>query len=729
MKPEQTHSVLTSPRSFWGMTMLLLFGLVLVYFSKPIFERGIWYTDAAGGDVLRFHYPVRHFLRSSLKDGKLLLWTDKLSCGLPIHAEGEGGFFHPANLIFFWLLPADIAYLITTALSFLLAAIGVFLFASLTCQTVYGPFLAAVSFAFSGFFATHLIHPNVIQAVAAIPWILYFSERFVRDLDFRMAIFAGIFLACQELSGHPQFAYYGGGILAGHALFSILGTTRNSRREGKLLLKLIAGFLCIASIGVGLSAIQWLPTAEYARESSRTNLTFEKAHQFRYEKQDLLTLFHPNLYGSPKDNSYRDPSKIFGENCFYIGLLPLILSFIGMWKAKSARLGIFLTLMAVFSFLVVLLPPLQETFWNVVPGAKLFRVPQRILVLAVLSMATLAGVGLEKIFLAKKHGSVIIFFAIAFSILDLFRFGKDFYPSGPISLWLKPPETVSFLKETPGRMLAIDSYNSIFEGVGGTHGDPQAYRHLLSPLPENYNMIFGIPSINGNGGFLLGRLHRFHDFVSKKMIQDGSPHVDENTARMFGAMSLRWFLSLAPVGGNGFELRKRFGFIEGPKTLKRLPPVHVYENRYFIPKFFLVQKAVIASSQEEAAKMFVDSAVPPAQMAILEERPKMALEDGWLSSEIRVIREQNEEKLLEVRSNRNTLLVISETHYPGWYAEVDGAPTKILRANYLFKAIEVPKGNHRIHLVFKPKSFQIGALISLLTALFGSGMLYHLYRR
>ena len=56
-------------------------------------------------------------------------------------------------------------------------------------------------------------------------------------------------------------------------------------------------------------------------------------------------------------------------------------------------------------------------------------------------------------------------------------------------------------------------------------------------------------------------------------------------------------------------------------------------------------------------------------------------------------------------------------YYPGWQAFIDGEKTQIFQANYLFQAIQVPAGSHEVVFKFRPLSFFIGAIVSLLTLL------------
>ena len=60
-------------------------------------------------------------------------------------------------------------------------------------------------------------------------------------------------------------------------------------------------------------------------------------------------------------------------------------------------------------------------------------------------------------------------------------------------------------------------------------------------------------------------------------------------------------------------------------------------------------------------------------------------------------------------------IVIADVWYPGWRAYVDGKSVPILRANYLFKAVPVSKGEHEVNVVYQPKLIYLGAGLSGLT--------------
>ncbi|HBA91797.1 MAG TPA: hypothetical protein DCZ08_08575 [Anaerolineaceae bacterium] len=74
--------------------------------------------------------------------------------------------------------------------------------------------------------------------------------------------------------------------------------------------------------------------------------------------------------------------------------------------------------------------------------------------------------------------------------------------------------------------------------------------------------------------------------------------------------------------------------------------------------------------------------------------------------------------VLRLDSSSDGWVVIRDTWYPGWEAAVDGMPSPVLRADYLFKAVSVPAGLHQVELEYKPDSFTSGLWVSLVSWVF-----------
>jgi uncharacterized membrane protein YfhO len=60
-------------------------------------------------------------------------------------------------------------------------------------------------------------------------------------------------------------------------------------------------------------------------------------------------------------------------------------------------------------------------------------------------------------------------------------------------------------------------------------------------------------------------------------------------------------------------------------------------------------------------------------------------------------------------------MVLSEVYYPDWKATIDGRPARVLRANHLLRAIELPAGEHEVVFRYDASLLRRGAVISVAT--------------
>ena len=84
-------------------------------------------------------------------------------------------------------------------------------------------------------------------------------------------------------------------------------------------------------------------------------------------------------------------------------------------------------------------------------------------------------------------------------------------------------------------------------------------------------------------------------------------------------------------------------------------------------------------------------------------------------------------------NSKDGLAVFSDIWYPhGWEAYVDGKETPIMRANYVLRAIKIPAGQHTIEFHFRPKSYQTGKTIAIISSFLIIGVclsaFFQLYR-
>lgn len=157
-------------------------------------------------------------------------------------------------------------------------------------------------------------------------------------------------------------------------------------------------------------------------------------------------------------------------------------------------------------------------------------------------------------------------------------------------------------------------------------------------------------------------------------------------------------------------------------TLGRYRLVHsgdvkVYENLDVLPRTFLVPEAVMAADDAEARALLAASTFDPKKTVILTadggpqsaDSSRQSSVGGQLTTAI--IHEYLPERIRLSASGPGYLL-LTDAFYPGWTATVNGAPTTLLRANILFRAVRLPEGEHQIEFRYEPLTVTVGLWIS-----------------
>ena len=116
--------------------------------------------------------------------------------------------------------------------------------------------------------------------------------------------------------------------------------------------------------------------------------------------------------------------------------------------------------------------------------------------------------------------------------------------------------------------------------------------------------------------------------------------------------------------------------------------------------------------------------------AFLSKTPGVVHQDAHWAAQAGIVSYEPDQMVIETHSTRPGYLFLSEIFYPGWKAFVDGKPQKILRGDYLFRVVEIPKGNHLVYMAFDPISIKVGIGITILTLfILLNVFLYYLRKR
>jgi uncharacterized membrane protein YfhO len=61
--------------------------------------------------------------------------------------------------------------------------------------------------------------------------------------------------------------------------------------------------------------------------------------------------------------------------------------------------------------------------------------------------------------------------------------------------------------------------------------------------------------------------------------------------------------------------------------------------------------------------------------------------------------------------------MLNDTIYPGWQASIDGHNADIIATDYMFRGVWIPAGKHVLTFDYWPRSFTVGAVITILSIL------------
>ena len=146
----------------------------------------------------------------------------------------------------------------------------------------------------------------------------------------------------------------------------------------------------------------------------------------------------------------------------------------------------------------------------------------------------------------------------------------------------------------------------------------------------------------------------------------------------------------------------------------------IYENTRSLPRAWLATAELVTPEQEElgiirTGKLPSGQSWEPLQTALVEAPTGINSGTGATPGSAEVTRHEPNRVEVKTVSTVPAILVLSENHYPGWRAYVDGGAVDILRVDYNLRGVKLPAGSHLVKFVYQPKSVLIGLIVSLLT--------------
>src|SRR5581483_7288264 len=386
----------------WAVVAGLL-ALVFAYYAPLSTSDRIAYDF----DIWVFFYPLRQYAADALHAGRFPLWNPDIFLGSPFFANAQTALLYPLNAVYLlWSVPA--AYSISLWLHTWLAGAFMYLLARTRVGlSVAAALIAALAFGLGGFVTGLAGHINQLQAAPWLPLVAWLLLGAIARRSLRLAALGGLALAVQVLAGHSQEVYLTLVALGVVALVGGWGVETagqrgqdgaqpsvRSRRGLQSLIRALGLYVVLVALGLGLTAVQLLPTAEVQREGIRGGgLPYGEAISFSLPPPLLLRALLPGFWETP-----------FGEYVGYVGTIPLVLALVALAAAR----GRWVVLGGVLAALGLALAiggynPLYPLLYQIVPGLGLFRVPARWLFVYSFGMALLAGLGAEWVWQAARR--------------------------------------------------------------------------------------------------------------------------------------------------------------------------------------------------------------------------------------------------------------------------------------------------------------------------------------
>jgi hypothetical protein len=92
------------------------------------------------------------------------------------------------------------------------------------------------------------------------------------------------------------------------------------------------------------------------------------------------------------------------------------------------------------------------------------------------------------------------------------------------------------------------------------------------------------------------------------------------------------------------------------------------------------------------------------------------LRPGRVTHTVTRVQDSGERLAMEVESLSAGILVVTDTFYPGWTAQVNGKHAKIYKVNGAFRGVRIPAGKSTVVMTYRPALFRIGVMVSIGTA-------------
>jgi len=715
-------------RDFFYLFLILI--LIFIFYKEIIFkEKFLW------DDILYQWYPFLTYLKESIKKLKLPVWNPYVFSGMPFLNDIQSQVFYLPNYFFLFLngfkkLTYYQVELIVIFHIFLIFLFSFILLKSLKIDKKIA-FLGSLILTFSSFVTLRTIQLGPLAVFAYFPIITYFFLKFLKEEKIsKNAVYGGIFFALSFLAGYPQFSLF---LIYNLLLYFLLNIFLFKKINRYQIINILIFFL----IGFGLAMIQFYPSYKYLPFTVRKRLTFAEASDGSLSFLQLINIFIPKFFGSVSGDItdtilyWLYPyGHYYWEAGIYLGILPFFFALYGLFSSPRKEKYLFF-IPAVFGILLALGKNFffYNLLFNILPGLKQFRFPSRFLAIYIFNFTLLATFGIEK-FLKEKERNNYYKFLIFFLVISLFFFliFKNRIPEK----FYKNAET-QFLIFLFFLLLTIFIFFFKFKNVLLT-------LILIGAISYFDLFLFGNKFSKGSTSAedyypyttLVNRLQkeREREFFRINSREDSYMILKRNEGCLWGLELLEGYtpLNLAKFSNFPIKKDKKCELLNVKYKIKVEPnKIDLVLNEKYLPRAKLYYDYLVVSDDEEIWNLLNTDTFDIFNKVILKETlPDFLIIKEKVKNDLKILKYDIDEILIEVESNYPAILLLTEIYYPEWEVKIDNHQEKIYEANYLLRAVKIKAGKHLVKFYYSKKNIFIGFIFTFFTIIFTVSLLVFL---
>ncbi len=704
-------------------------------------------------DALALDYSWGWFWKLSVQRGELPLWNPWINGGHPHLAESAPAVFNPFHLLHLGLA-TERAFSIGVVLAVWWAGVCMWFFLRELGRSRFAAGLGALAWALNSAFL--MWYWRAPAPFAWVPLVLLGFERAIRRDSLRASLAGGLALAVALVSGSIQ--------TAGHIGFLCVFYMGGAIGRGRLA---IWTAIIILTLGVLGSAIQWVPTLELMAQNVTWSAERGGQPGWRHTVVGLpllLTFLFPALAGSPESyDLLKLAGATMGDFTGYIGLVPAALALLGAVTAQD-RPARTVRWLVVGVWVVIFFTPLVRFVYH------------RFFVVAVFAGAVLAAYGADALPTAgpttRRVLATLVVLAgmVALGLVtaqilwtvwpDTLRataeqfilprarthvFGhQEQWFQQRIALFFEHYRLTNPVFAVPllGLLAVTLAWRwQVRRGVlhavivAATITDLVVLARLILPQVDlaRYPLLPPHPLLAPVQAdpelFRVDRLGPTHEVLWRP-----------NQLQMYG-LADRWgLMSLAPPNLNSLPIRTgetfnrvldlhnvKYIFTDTGTALPapRFTPlgvadgVRLYRNETCLPRVRWVTEVRVIPSRPELAAYLTGPDYQPEREVLLEQPVEIPIGPEGTAT-FAVTTSTPRRVMVRVNASQPGVLVLADTFYKGWQAQVDGRAAPIHRADYCLRAVAVPAGEHVVEFRYAPRSVRLGAALSLV-GLLGAG--------